>query len=482
MDLEILHHGGAIRVESTIFRLKDLLEADLLGLHCPRILQAVLEQGRVRLTLDDGSTHVAPLRGRDRAGESNVARRADLLICNATQVLTMDGAEGVGLRERAVVACSGGQVMGVYQEGDPEVDPHPGAVTYDARGGVVTPGLIDPHTHPVFAGQRFEEFGLKAAGKTYLEIHKAGGGILSTVRATRAATFSQLAAVCAENLSRLLRWGVTTCEAKSGYALTVAGELGLLQVLQFVGDSHPVDVEATLLGAHTLPPEFSSDREGYVDLVIEEMIPAAAQEGLARYCDAYCEDGAFTTAEVERIFTAAQDAGLELRLHAEQFTHQGGAELAAQMNAASADHLEAVSPSGVDALGDGRTVAVLLPGAALNCRCPYPPARDLLDAGARVALGTDLNPGSSMTSALPLMMSLACTQMQVSCEEAWRAVTASAADSLGRPEIGRIRAGSQADLAIFNAPDYRVIPYHYGDNHLQAVIKRGQVVYRSRML
>jgi len=381
-------------------------------------------------------------------------KEADLVIENVGQLLTMEG-PGVGLEEGATVSCAGGRIL--------EVSPSAGdaaggkTVKLDARGGLVTPGLVDPHTHPVFAGQRSVEFGLKAAGKTYLEIHKAGGGIMSTVRATRAASTEKLERTCARNLDALLAWGVTTCEGKSGYALETEGELRLLEVLNTVGARHAVDVVPTFLGAHTLPPDV--DRDEYVAQVMEEMIPRVAQRGLARYCDAYCEDGAFTPDETDRIFTAARAAGLGVRLHAEQFTDQGGAELAARHGAASADHLEAVSPAGIEALAASDTTAVLLPGAALTCRCPWPPARDLLDAGTRVALGTDLNPGSSYTSSLPLMMSLACMQMQVSCEEAWRAVTCEAARCLGLDDVGRVTPGCKADLVIFDAPDYRYVPY-----------------------
>jgi imidazolonepropionase len=355
----------------------------------------------------------------------------------------------------------------------------PDAQIIDAGGGVVAPGLIDPHTHPVFAGERCLEFSMKAAGKTYLEIHQAGGGILSTVRATRTASFEELARVCRRNLTMLLKWGVTTCEAKSGYALDVEGELRLLEVLQTVGDCHPMEIEPTFLGAHTIPPEFKQNRGEYVALVCEAMIPRVARGHLARFCDAYCEDGAFTIDEVTKIFNAAQSAGLALRLHAEQFTDQGGAALAAKFSAASVDHLEAISVSNIQALGQSPPTAVLLPGASLACRCPWPPARALLDAGAHVALGTDLNPGSSMTSSLPLMMSLACMQMKMTCEEVWRAVTCEAAHSLGRNDIGRILPGGQADLVVFDAPDYRYIPYHYADNHARVVIKRGQVIINS---
>ncbi len=412
-------------------------------------------------------------------GAANGMESADLVVTGIGQILTMEG-NGVGLRTGEgtglAVACVGGVVTAVGST-EALAEEVGGAVTVvDAGGGVVTPGLVDPHTHPVFAGQRAVEFGLKARGASYMEIHKAGGGILSTVQATREATLEELANRCAANLTRLLGWGVTTCEGKSGYALTVEGELRMLEALRMAGERHAVEVVPTLLGAHTLPPEYAEDRDGYLGLVISEMIPRAADDGLARYCDAYCEDGAFTPREVERIFQAALDHGLGLRLHAEQFTDQGGAGLAASMGAASADHLEAVSPAGISAMARAGTTAVLLPGAALACRCPWPPARALADAGVPLALGTDLNPGSSMTSSLPLMMSLACMQMEVSVEEAWRAVTVNSARCLGLDNVGTLTPGAQADLVIWDVPDYRYVPYHYGDNHVRTVVKKGAVV------
>ena len=469
MELEQVWHGSAISVDSVVFRLKELIPADLLRGGVLRILgAAVVGDHEVRLHLSDGTAHRVPLPTQE---PDPATAEVDLVIENVGQLLTLDG-PGVGLLEDVAVHCSGGRILEVSQKAGLNIT-H-GAVVVDAHGGLVTPGLVDPHTHPVFAGQRSVEFGLKAAGKTYLEIHQAGGGIMSTVRSTRAASFEELEIVCQTNLSALLGWGVTTCEAKSGYALETEGEIRLLEVLRAVGGCHPVDVVPTFLGAHTLPPGVG--REEYVAQVVEEMIPRVAARGLARYCDAYCEDGAFTVDETDHIFSAAKNAGLEVRLHAEQFTDQGGTELAVRHGAASADHLEAVSPAGIEALAGSDTTAVLLPGAALACRCPCAPARDLLDAGANVALGTDLNPGSSYTSSLPLMMSLACMQMQVSCEEAWRAVTCNAARCLGLDDVGRIAPGYKADLVIFDAPDYRYLPYHYGDNHARVVVKSGRVV------
>lgn len=468
MQLEVLHHGSAIRLDGRVVPLSSLWPQH----DASRRLIAArkLDEADIELRMSDGELNVL---------NSETLSDTPLLVKGASQLLTCADEEGVGLQEDVSLLCRNGRIDRIMPASatPTEVDLH-GVEVIDARGCVLTPGLIDPHTHPVFAGERSVEFGLKAAGASYLEIHKAGGGIQSTVDATRAASFEELEERCWANLSHLLAWGVTTCEGKSGYALETTGELRLLEVLRSVGQRHAVDVVPTLLGAHSIPREYRERREAYIAKVIGEMIPRAASEGLARFCDAYCEDGAFTPEETARIFEAAQRAGLGLRLHAEQFTDQGGAALAARMGAASADHLEAITPAGIEALAKSQTVAVLLPGAALTCRAPWPPAKELVEAGVPIALGTDLNPGSSMTASLPLMMSLACMQMGLSVERAWRAVTVESARSLGLADVGTIAPGQRADLAIFDAPDYRYIPYHYGENHARCVIKGGRVVWR----
>lgn len=471
MKLEVLHHGAAVLLDDgRTLSLRELLPLRALRASRLRVRAASLASGSLELATSDGVTHRLLV---DRAATES----AELTVENIGQLLTLEG-PGVGAIRDARIACRGGRVVEIVDGGRPlESIRDDATLTVDARGGVVTPGLVEPHAHPVFAGERSLEFALKAEGRSYLEIHNAGGGILSTVRSTRAAGFDELAARCAANLDRLLAWGVTTCEGKSGYALETEGELRLLEVMRTVSGTHPVAIVPTLLGAHALPPERAGARDEYVREVAEEMVPRAARAGLARYCDAYCEQGAFTLDEVDRILRAARAAGLGLRLHAEQFSDQGGAALAARLGAASADHLEAISESGIAALATAGTTAVLLPGAALACRCPWPPARALLEAGVPVALGTDLNPGSSMTAALPLMMSIACMQLGMSCEQVWRAVTVEPARSLGRPDLGRVAVGCPADLAIFDAPDYRYVPYHYGENHLRAVVKDGQLVH-----
>ncbi|MCC6747301.1 MAG: imidazolonepropionase [Deltaproteobacteria bacterium] len=481
MDLALVQHGTALRVDGRVFRLKELLEAEELRDGALRLQSAhLVGPAFVRLRFADGREVAASLPGRDASPDDG---RVDLLIHNAGQVLTFTGM-GVGLVSRAQVLCQGRRVLAVLPAGPLPVGYHlsESATRVDAAGGVVTPGLVDPHTHLVFAGERSLEFAMKAEGKSYLELHQAGGGIHATVRATRSATFDELQRRCCRNLSELLDWGVTTCEAKSGYALEVEGELRLLEVLRAANNCHPVEIVPTLLGAHALPAEHAHARDRYVEEIAAQMIPRAAEQGLARYCDAYCEAGAFSPEEVEPIFVAARAAGLGLRLHAEQFSDRGGAALGARLGATTIDHLEHVGEAGVAAMAAAGSIAVLLPGAALTCRCPWPRAELFRRAQVPMALGTDLNPGSSMTAALPLQMFLACTQVGMTCDEAWRAVTCVAADSVGRPDLGRIGPGSPADLIVFDVPDYRHVPYHYGRNHAQVVIKAGRVVRQRASL
>jgi len=319
---------------------------------------------------------------------------------------------------------------------------------------------------------------MRIEGRSYLEIQEAGGGIYSTVRRTREASDEELLQGARERLRRLLSFGVTTCEAKSGYSLDVEGEIRLLRLLYRLAQEGPWDIAPTLL-IHAVPEERRTRREVYIEEVITELIPRVAREGLAESCDVFCDKGAFTIEETRAILQAAKEHGLSLRLHADQIADTGAAILAAELGAKTADHLERVSPNGIAAMAESGTVAVLLPGAALCLKDPWPPARALIKAGVPVALGTDLNPGSSMTESLPLMMSLACTQMRMRVEEAWLAVTRIAAESLGRPSAGRLAPGSRADLVIWDCDDYRYVPYHFGVNLVRTVIAGGGVVYEA---
>ena len=342
----------------------------------------------------------------------------------------------------------------------------------DAGEAVVSSGLVDPHTHPVFAGDRAREFALRKAGATYAEIQAAGGGILSTMRATRAATDDELFDSAVGRLRRMAGYGVTSIEGKSGYALDAEGELRSLQVLRRLGARCAVDVSPTLLAAHIVPPEFASDPAAYVRLIIEDMIPRA--RGLAVSVDVFCEDNAFSLAQTVEILEAARAAGLKTRAHAGQFHSLGAVGAAARLGALSVDHLEQVSEDEFSALAaTGQTVAVLLPGAALTLGLPFPSGRAFLDRGIPVAVGTDCNPGTSMTENLPMAGTLACMQMHLTVEETWDAMTRTAARAAGFGDRGNPVAGAPADLVVWDFAHYGVLPYHYGVRHVRTLIRQG---------
>jgi imidazolonepropionase len=408
--------------------------------------------------------------------------RADAVVRNAANVLTMaePADHPLGAISDGAVAMRHGRVVWVGKAAElaSAVTLEPDALVIDAGGGLVTPGLVDAHTHPVFAGRRAHEFAARARGETYAEIQARGGGILSTVRATRAASAVELCVAARARMRRMLAHGVTSCEGKSGYALTLEGERALLAVLAEVSASQPIDIAPTLL-AHVPPEDCTGPRErtAYVEAFAHRLVPEVARAGLAESCDVYCDAGAFTLAESRTILTAARAAGLATRMHAEQFTRTGAAELAAQLGARSADHLEQIDEAGIVTMARAGVTATLLPGAALTLRLPWPPARRLIEAGVRVALGTDCNPGSSMTESLPLMMSLACMQMGMTVEEAWLGVTAHAARAIGHMDAGRLVPGARADVCVFRCDDPAYVPYHYGEDHLRCVIKNGQVVH-----
>jgi imidazolonepropionase len=342
-------------------------------------------------------------------------------------------------------------------------------VELDGRGKAAVPGLVDCHTHACFAGDRAAEFELRASGASYEELHAAGGGILATVRATRAAGEDELARLLERHRRWMLAHGATTFEAKSGYGLDRQTELAQLRAIARGGGV------PTFLGAHAVPPEFSTG-EAYLDLVLAEVLPEAA--ALAEAADVFVERGAFDSRQAERYLLACREAGLALRLHADQFTEAGGLELAVRLGARSVDHLEATGPAGVRALAASDVVAVLLPVAALTLGRPMPPGRALADAGAIVAIATDFNPGSAFCESLPIAINLACTQVGLTPAEALTACTANAAHVLGRAsEVGRIEAGYAADLVLLDTSDWRYLAYHLGGEHVAVVIKEGEVVW-----
>ncbi len=349
--------------------------------------------------------------------------------------------------------------------------------TIDAGGRLVTPGLVDPHTHAVFAGTREDEFELRNSGVTYAEIAAKGGGIKRSVAQVRAATLKQIKDRTRPALRRMLEHGTTTVEIKSGYGLSLKDEVKLLRAAKELGEEGPIDVVTTFLGAHEVPPEYKDDRAAYVRLLCDVMIPEIARKKLATWCDVFCEKGIFEIDDSRKILEAAKRAGLAVRLHAEEFATIGGAKLAADLGAASADHLMAIDDAGIDAMRQSGTVAVLLPGTTFFLGLPkYAPARRLIDAGVPVALATDYNPGSCFTESLQVIGTIAATQLKMTAAEILCASTVNAAHALRLADRGRIANGLVADLVIWEAEDVRKLTYHFGVNQVGMVLKSGALV------
>ncbi len=416
---------------------------------------------------------------------------ADLLIHNLGELATPLGSSPRrGAEQRQVlrvrdaeVLCRDGRIAfaGTAAERRARLGDLPGVERLDGRGGTLVPGFVDPHTHLPWAGSREEEFAARLAGKTYQEIAAAGGGILATVAATRRASEEELAAAVGRRLDLMLAWGTTTAEAKSGYGLSLADELKQLRAIRQAADLHAVDLVPTLLAAHEVPAESRHDRGRYLDLVCDEIVPAAAEAGLARFCDVFCEHGVFDAAESRRVLLAGARHGLAPRLHADEFVDSGGAELAGELGALSADHLIAVSPTGIAALASAGVTAVLLPGTSFFLmKHRYAPARRLIEAGVPVALATDCNPGSSHTESMPMVLVLAVFELGLSIEESLTAATLNAACCLGLgAEIGSIEPGKRADLALLGLPNLLHLAYHYGINPVAAVVKGGRLAQQQ---
>jgi imidazolonepropionase len=404
------------------------------------------------------------------------ARR--LLIRDLEQLVTPSGRSAplrggdlaaVDLLEHAYVLCEEGTVAAVGPMAD--LEPLDGdVVEVDGRGRCAIPGLVDCHTHACFAGDRVEEFALRAAGSSYEQLHAAGGGILSTVRATRATSANALEQIVRRHAGWMLGHGTTTFEGKSGYGLDLDTELASLRAVAAAGGV------PTWLGAHAVPPEFA-DADAYLDFALSDVLPHAAE--LAEAADVFLERGAFDRDQARRYLEACRDAGLALRLHGDQFTESGAIPLAVELGARSVDHLEATGDEGVRALAQSDVVGVLLPASALFLDRPMPPARVLVDAGAAVALATDFNPGSAFCESLPLVCSLACTRLHLSPAEALAATTVNAAHVLGRADrLGRVAPGFAADIVLLDAPDWRYLAYHLGGDVVDTVIRGGEVVWQ----
>jgi imidazolonepropionase len=408
-----------------------------------------------------------------------------LLVRGAHQVVTPVGRSArrgsalaeLSILERAVVRCDNGRVVFVGDETTHQHHfPEPDEIL-DADGGCVLPGFVDPHTHPVWAGSREDEFDRRLRGETYMDIARSGGGINSTVRATRAAAFDELLAGTLERLDRFLSHGTTTIEAKSGYGLDLETEARMLEVIRAADRLHPVDLYPTCLAAHEVPPEHRDDPEIWVRKLIDEIHPEIARLGLAEAVDVFCEEGVFDIEQTRRLLTDAADLGWRIHLHADELTPLGGAELAVELGALSADHLMCVTEKGISALADSETVAVLLPGTSFFLRSAWAPARSLVEAGCAVALATDCNPGSSPTESMPMILAFASLGMGLDIAEAVTASTLNAAAALGKAdEIGSIEEGKSADLVVLDGPTHHQLVYHFGVNPVRHVVKAGRVV------
>jgi len=407
-----------------------------------------------------------------------------LAVLHASQLVTLAGPQqprvGSDMSDLAIIHDGGMLItdgkIDIVGSSDRIEKNASSAEIIDAGGRVVLPGFVDAHTHLVFAGNRLDDFERRARGETYEQIAKAGGGIWSTVEKTRAASGDELFAQAQKHTEWFLRCGTTTVEAKSGYGLTVEDELKILRVMSRLNEETPLEIVPTFLGAHAVPREMDADE--YIELVIDEMLPRIATEKLAEFCDVFCERGYFDVKKSRRILTAARELGLRLRIHADQLTSSGGEKLAAELEATTADHLEKTDEQGIAAMKSVGVQPVLLPGSVYVLgSTDYPRAREMIEAGLAVVIATDFNPGSSPTASMPMILSLACTQMKMSPPEAITAATINAAYSLNRGDrIGSLERGKLGNFSVFDCEDYRELAYWFGTPQTHSVYVKGKRV------
>ncbi|WP_312038881.1 imidazolonepropionase [Desulfosporosinus shakirovi] len=414
---------------------------------------------------------------------------ADLLIYSAQLMATLrgysdrpacgEGMSEIGLIEDGAVAIREGKIVAVGTTEEVRAGGWAGPDTrqISALGKVVTPGFVDPHTHVLYAGSRENELSLKLKGVPYLEILKQGGGILSTVRSTKLATDEEIKAQTSRRLRTMLSMGTTTVEAKSGYGLMVDDELRALRLIHELDGEQAVDLVPTFMGAHAVPPGYSE--EAFTNYIVDVMLPQVAVEDLAEFCDVFCEPGVFSLESSERILVKAKELNFKLKMHADELASAGGAELAAKLGVISADHLLQASDEGIAALARQGVIAVLLPATSFNlAKNSYARAREMIRAGVPVALATDSNPGSSPTESMPLVITLACLYLRLTPEEALAGCTINAAHAIGRAnQVGSLEVGKQGDVLILDIPNLNYLPYHFGSNPVETVVKRGEVVW-----
>ncbi|MEM2947313.1 MAG: imidazolonepropionase [Candidatus Bathyarchaeia archaeon] len=421
-----------------------------------------------------------------KTGKTSAKERADTLIVNASELVTLAGGNekprtGKRMRELGIikngcVAIKDGKILAVGKT--PEIRKNFRAENIvNASGKTVLPGFVDPHTHLVFAGSREDEFQMRIEGASYMEILKASGGILKTVRETRKASLDELLGFGLNTLDVMLRYGTTTVEAKSGYGLTTKDELKILEVIKRLNQLHAVDVVPTFMGAHAIPTEYVGDPERYVSLIVDEMIPTVAERKLAEFCDVFCEKGVFNLEQTRKILTTAKKHGLGLKIHADEMSQLGGTELAASLEAISAEHLLFASDVGLKAMAEKGVIAVLLPAAAFSLMVGrYADARKMIDYGVPVALGTDFNP-SCWIENQQLVIAFACHFMRMTPAETITAATINAAHAIGKAgEVGSVEVGKKADIVILNVPNHVFLGYRFGVNLVDKVIKNGRIV------
>lgn len=418
-------------------------------------------------------------------------KSADLVVTNCNQLITCKGPipkrkkalQDIGCITDATIASLNGTIIfiGTEKEYHNEVSLNKNGVQIDGKGKIGLPGFVDSHTHLPFAGSREDEFLLRLKGFTYLQLAAKGLGIQTTVKATRQASSQELLSLCLSRLDTMLLHGTTTAEAKSGYGLNTKDELKQLKVIKEANRMHPIDLASTFLGAHEIPMEYKSNKSEYIELIIREMLPKIKRQNLAEFFDIFCEKGVYSVDDTRKLIEAAQKSGLKIKIHTDEFSALGGAELAAEVNATSAEHLIAITQDGMTALSESSTAAILLPGVSFFLMLDKTaPARRLIDLGTIVALATDFNPGSSMTESMFFILQLAVFTLKMGVEEAINATTANAAYAISRQNIvGSLELGKKMDLLLCDVPNYAYLGYHMGINPITHVIKNGKIVVKN---
>ena len=414
-------------------------------------------------------------------------KHVDIIIKNASQLVTAasdipkTGVElqNLGIIEDGALGIFSGIISCIGKTNE-ILESYTAKTIIDASHKVVMPGFVDPHTHPIFVKTRENEFEMRLQGKSYKEISQTGGGIRASIKDVREASLEKLIELGLKRINKMLEMGTTTIEAKSGYGLTTESELKMLKAIQMINEISDMDIIPTFLGAHEYPEEYKDDHEKYIDILINEMLPEVKAQNLAGYCDIFCEEHVFTVSESRRILNAAKELGFKIRFHADELEPIGGAELAAEIGAMSADHLVAISDEGIRKLKEAGVIPILLPATTFSLGLTkYAPARKMIDAGLPVALATDFNPGSCNCDSQQFVTSLACLQMKMLPAEAVNAITINAAHSLERGKlVGSLEVGKQADVIILDMPTYQYLPYHLGSNTVKTVIKKGKIIQK----